>query len=126
MTVDSQPIYGDCEPIDWTVYDQTGHDTPGCDCGHDGMGRAWHASDCAWRGSVDLVETASGGPSVPDRIINDGIVPVPREVFDRLVKVAMHVSLGRSAAFLTPYPDAAARTALGVLDDAGLITREQQ
>jgi hypothetical protein len=22
--------------------------TPGCDCGHDGMGVSWHARDCAW------------------------------------------------------------------------------
>lgn len=28
---------------------QTGVDTDGCDCGHDGMGFSWHASDCAWR-----------------------------------------------------------------------------
>lgn len=27
--------------------------TPGCDCGHDGMGEAWHASDCEWRAGVD-------------------------------------------------------------------------
>lgn len=24
-------------------------DTPGCDCGHDGLGVRWHASDCDWR-----------------------------------------------------------------------------
>lgn len=24
-------------------------DTPGCDCGHDGLGRMWHLSDCAWK-----------------------------------------------------------------------------
>lgn len=22
--------------------------TPGCDCGHDGLGPAWHDSECAW------------------------------------------------------------------------------
>lgn len=22
--------------------------TPGCDCGHDGMGRGWHTTFCAW------------------------------------------------------------------------------
>lgn len=29
--------------------DHTDGPTPGCDCGHDGMGRAWHARDCEWR-----------------------------------------------------------------------------
>lgn len=27
-------------------------DTPGCDCGHDGMGVSWHGDDCPWRRSV--------------------------------------------------------------------------
>lgn len=31
------------------LYAQTGIATPGCDCGHDGMGEAWHMSDCLWR-----------------------------------------------------------------------------
>jgi hypothetical protein len=26
-----------------------GVETPGCDCGHAGMGRNWHRGDCAWR-----------------------------------------------------------------------------
>jgi hypothetical protein len=26
-----------------------GVETPGCDCGHAGMGRNWHRDDCAWR-----------------------------------------------------------------------------
>lgn len=26
--------------------------TPGCDCGHDGMGVSWHGDDCLWRRSV--------------------------------------------------------------------------
>ncbi|MFI5739204.1 DUF6085 family protein [Streptomyces anulatus] len=56
-------------------------------------------------------------------------VPVPLEAFDRLVRVAMWVSRGQSMAH-TPdpspvigarYPDAAARQALGALDDAGLL-----
>lgn len=28
---------------------QAGIDTPGCDCGHDGMGVSWHRDDCLWR-----------------------------------------------------------------------------
>ena len=28
---------------------QSGWCTPGCDCGHDGMGPTWHAANCTWR-----------------------------------------------------------------------------
>ncbi len=28
---------------------ESGETTPGCDCGHDGMGISWHRNDCAWR-----------------------------------------------------------------------------
>lgn len=31
---------------------QDGVDTPGCNCGHDGMGVSWHGDDCLWRRSV--------------------------------------------------------------------------
>lgn len=31
---------------------QDGIDTPGCDCGHDGMGVSWHRDDCLWRRGV--------------------------------------------------------------------------
>lgn len=56
-------------------------------------------------------------------------VPVPQEAFDRLVRVAMWVSRGQSMAHVPDpstligarYPDAAARAALGALDDAGLL-----
>jgi hypothetical protein len=54
-----------------------------------------------------------------------GYVAVPREAFDVLVQVARYVSLGRRAVDHQPdgkpYPDAAARRALGALDDAGLL-----
>lgn len=54
-----------------------------------------------------------------------GYVAVPREAFDALVQVAQYVSLGRRAVDHQPdgqpYPDAAARRALGMLDDAGLL-----
>lgn len=58
-----------------------------------------------------------------------GTVPVPQEAFDRLVRVAMWVSRGQSMAHVPDpatligarYPDAAARAALGALDDAGLL-----
>ncbi len=31
---------------------QDGIDTPGCDCGHHGMGASWHSDDCPWRSGV--------------------------------------------------------------------------
>lgn len=31
--------------------EQNGVKTPGCDCGHEGMGITWHAQTCAWRES---------------------------------------------------------------------------
>lgn len=31
--------------VDWTMA-QSGVATPGCSCGHDGMGVSWHASTC--------------------------------------------------------------------------------
>ena len=50
-------------------------------------------------------------------------VQIPASAFARLVKVAMHVSAGRSFAFAGqgPYPDATARRALGELAELGLI-----
>jgi hypothetical protein len=49
-------------------------------------------------------------------------VTIPVEAFDQLVKVAMHVSYGKSAAFTVgPYPDPTARVALGALHEAGLL-----
>ncbi|MER5815465.1 hypothetical protein [Streptomyces californicus] len=63
-----------------------------------------------------------------------GTVPVPLETFDRLVRVAMWVSRGEHMAHVPDpspligarYPDAAARKALGVLDDIGLLDTYQQ
>ncbi|OEV16284.1 hypothetical protein AN221_32240 [Streptomyces nanshensis] len=57
----------------------------------------------------------------------DDSVPVPLKAFDRLVRVAMWVSRGQAMAHVPDpqisdsYPDAAARFALGALDDAGLL-----
>lgn len=51
-------------------------------------------------------------------------IAVPRAAFDALTKVAEYVSLGRRAVDHqpdgAPYPDAAARRALGILGDTGL------
>ena len=53
------------------------------------------------------------------------MVLVPREALAGLLAAAAHVSYGRSMAFCQdrPYPDAMARRALGLLDDAGLLDR---
>ncbi|MFD6149407.1 hypothetical protein [Streptomyces sp. NPDC060243] len=56
-----------------------------------------------------------------DAVNIEDTVPVPRATFERLRAVASHVSLGRNAAFVGRYPDAAARRALGELHDAGLL-----
>ncbi|MEU3656450.1 hypothetical protein AB0E67_27315 [Streptomyces sp. NPDC032161] len=66
-------------------------------------------------------DRANGQPQQPITTA-ETTVPVPAEALDALVRVAAHVSVGRSAAFLTPYPDATARRALGALHDAGLLT----
>ncbi|GAA2107865.1 hypothetical protein [Streptomyces synnematoformans] len=67
--------------------------------------------------SISRVETMADG--------HRGIVltSVPAWAFRDLIKVAMHVSTGKSFAFVGqgPYPDALARRALGALDDAGLL-----
>jgi hypothetical protein len=35
---------------------ETGVDTPGCDCGHDGMALGWHLQGCAWRDAMEAQE----------------------------------------------------------------------
>ncbi|MFJ5151402.1 hypothetical protein ACIQCF_07400 [Streptomyces sp. NPDC088353] len=71
--------------------------------------------------SITRVQTeADGKPGIVVRSI-------PVSAWEALVKVAMWVSRGRSAAFIPDadiapaYPDAAARRALGALHDAGLL-----
>jgi hypothetical protein len=44
---------------------QSGVDTPGCDCGHDGMGVRWHDTACAWK--VGLVAEARAAVSQPGK-----------------------------------------------------------
>jgi hypothetical protein len=40
------------QPVEEARLAQSGIDTPGCDCGHDGMGVSWHSDDCPWRRAV--------------------------------------------------------------------------
>lgn len=49
------------------------------------------------------------------------VTQVPTDTLRMLIDVAAHVSAGREAAFVKPYPDALARRALGALDDAGIL-----
>lgn len=45
---------------------QSGVDTPGCDCGHDGMGVRWHDTACAWKvGLVAEVRQLLAKPDEP-------------------------------------------------------------
>lgn len=39
-------------PVEGARLAESGVNTPGCDCGHDGMGVSWHGDDCPWRRSV--------------------------------------------------------------------------
>lgn len=48
---------------------QSGVDTPGCDCGHHGMGPRWHAMECAWRAAKQPVRTT------PDNSPTSGDTP---------------------------------------------------
>lgn len=71
-----------------------------------------------------LTVTASDVPVLAamlgDRFGRRPDIGVPPDAFDRLVRVAAYVSIGRSAVDHN-YPDATARYALGALDDAGLL-----
>jgi transcriptional regulator with XRE-family HTH domain len=61
-----------------------------------------------------------------------GVATVPVDALNRLVRVAMWVSRGRSMAFAPDpllggvYPDATARAGLGLLDEAGLLDAYKQ
>lgn len=91
------------------------------------------------RNNYALAPSASEPPVVGTARIQldvaaTGTVPVPLGAFDRLVRVAMWVSRGRSMAHVPDpspligarYPDTAARKALGALDDAGLLDTYRQ
>ncbi|MCM1974609.1 hypothetical protein [Streptomyces sp. G1] len=41
-----------CPTDQLPLHAQSGVDTPGCDCGHDGMGAKWHDTACGWRGGL--------------------------------------------------------------------------
>lgn len=76
------------------------------------------------RTTPDNPPTSSGQADNPGQ---DRTVTLPLAAFDGLVKVAVHVSYGRRAAFsVGPYPDSTARVALGALDDVGLLDAYRQ
>lgn len=100
----------------------------------------WHTNDASYCSCGVWPAACAGVDATFDAFVQDGqqvdvrcqrlaaesTVAVPAEAFVRLVKVVKHVSAGRSFAFdgQGPYPDAAARRALGALLDAGLLSTE--
>ncbi|HEY3481854.1 MAG TPA: hypothetical protein VGL02_23395 [Streptomyces sp.] len=90
--------------------------------------------ECQFPEGCHRVVTCDPGCAVGSRLLAERLaaardtVTIPLVAFDQLVKVAMHVSLGRSAAFNQrhPYPDATARYGLGALDEAGLLDGYRQ
>lgn len=56
---------------------QSGVATPGCNCGHDGMGIRWHMRACVWRAD------ASRRSAKPDQSANSGNVIMPEFVAAR-------------------------------------------
>ncbi len=50
--------YADCPVAAEAQHAQSGVDTPGCDCGHEGMGAKWHAKACVWRAGLNLAGVA--------------------------------------------------------------------
>jgi len=55
---------------------QSGIDTPGCDCGHDGMGPGWHLKTCGWLNTLDVPH--------PDRVTVDTPRPGARGLLDHV------------------------------------------
>lgn len=88
-----------------------------------------HAPRCSCGQTTRLLSVDSAGAHWHE---GNPAVPVPLEAFDRLVRVAMWVSRGQAMAHVPDpqisgsYPDAAARFALGALDDAGLLNTYQR
>jgi hypothetical protein len=81
------------------------------------------------RGHDGPVHKAADGTTwCPGTEAGPGSITIPLAAFDQLVKVAMHVSLGKSAAFHqdSPYPDVVARFGLGALHEAGLLDAYRQ
>lgn len=58
-------------------------------------------------------------PDLPEQIIRTLLAEIDRlnEIIELARPVLQHVSRGRRAAFIDPYPDATARKALGAISD---------
>jgi hypothetical protein len=50
-----------CPTDQLPLHAESGVDTPGCDCGHDGMGPKWHAKACAWTATLNVPHPDTGG-----------------------------------------------------------------
>lgn len=59
--------------LDPTV--MSGCHTPGCDCGHDGMGRSWHLDGCSWRSAPAPVGVPHGFMSDDGGMFCDADLP---------------------------------------------------
>lgn len=89
---------------------------------------------CQFPEGCQRVVACDPGCAVGSRLLAEQLaaardaITIPLAAFDQLVKVAMHVSLGRAAAFNQdhPYPDATARYGLGALDERGLLDGYRQ
>ena len=80
-------------PAEETRLAQSGVDTPGCDCGHDGMGVSWHGDDCPWRcGLLDIrrERTPSQRPglryALTEAVMSARIRPEPGPVTTTLIQ----------------------------------------
>ncbi|MFG3046294.1 hypothetical protein ACGFZR_15360 [Streptomyces sp. NPDC048241] len=43
-----------CPTDQLPLHAESGIDTPGCDCGHEGMGPKWHGRDCSWLATMTV------------------------------------------------------------------------
>lgn len=91
------------------------------------------AAECRSPAGCHRVVTCDPGCAISSRHLAEqlaaarDLITIPLAAFDGLVKVAAHVSYGKSAAFSQgPYPDSTARVALGALDEAGLMDNYRQ
>ncbi|MFE0472562.1 hypothetical protein ACFW2V_13205 [Streptomyces sp. NPDC058947] len=51
---------------------QSGVDTPGCDCGHEGMGPAWHLKACMWLKTLNVPHPDTATAKKPEAEVRCG------------------------------------------------------
>jgi hypothetical protein len=65
---------------------ETGVDTPGCDCGHDGMAFGWHLQGCHWREAMAAQERWEQDRWAQLTEAQRGLVEVWRTTMDRMLR----------------------------------------